>query len=137
ISDVPKPSLVVLPGSNESVVHNYLPAGTSIWQASTTEDTLSGTCATPPIAQCSHLVAIIPDGKGGISWRGQEPSPYPMAPIAGDTFAYSGRNQLGNARINISLSLTGEGSWSGQVTTVYDSDPSCTHTFYYTATRVR
>lgn len=136
VAEVPKPSLVVI-GNNQSVVHNYLPAGTSIWQASTSTDTLTGTCSTPPIAQCSHLVAIIPDGRGGISWRGQEPNPYPMAPIAGDTFAFSGRNQLNNAKITLSVAFNSESSWNGQMTLVYDSDPTCTHTFYYSATRVR
>jgi hypothetical protein len=137
VAEVPKPSLVVIAGTNQSVVHNFLPAGTSVWQASTSEDTLSGTCSSPPIAQCSHLVAMIPDGNGGIGWRGQEPRPYPMGAVGGDTFAFSGRNQLGNANITLSLALTGEGSWSGTMTTVYDSDPTCTHTFYYSATRVR
>ncbi|MCU0513777.1 MAG: SH3 domain-containing protein [Anaerolineae bacterium] len=137
VVEVPRPTLVTLAGSSQSVVHNFLPAGTSVWQASTGEDTLSGTCNTPPIAQCSHLVAIIPDGRGGLGWRGQEPQPYPMSPIGNDTFAFSGRNQLGNARLSLSIGFSSDTSWGGQMTLVYDNDPGCTHTFYYTASRVR
>jgi predicted nucleic acid-binding Zn-ribbon protein len=136
VVEAPKPSLVVL-GSGQSVVHNFLPAGTSVWAASTSADQLSGSCETPPIAQCSHPVAIIPDGRGGISWRGQEPNPYPMGAVAGDTFAFSGRNQLGNAKITLSLQFTSEGTWGGQMTLVYDNDPDCTHTFFYSASRTR
>jgi hypothetical protein len=137
ITEVPPPTLVTIAGSNQSVVHNFLPGGTSVWQAGTSADTLSGTCHTPPIAQCNHLAAITPDGRGGISWRGQEAQPYPMGPVGNDTFAYSGRNQLGNANLTWSLAFTGEGSWEGQMQLIYDEDPTCTHTFYYSATRVR
>ncbi|MCS6835730.1 MAG: hypothetical protein NZ750_06915 [Anaerolineae bacterium] len=116
-------------------VHSFLAPQTVIYQADSGPDVLSGTCNTPPIEACSHPAAITPNADGTISWRGQEPVPYRMQPVGPNTFVYRGRNVLNNARLSLELTLTSESTWSMTMTTVYDNDPLCNHTYYYTAVR--
>jgi hypothetical protein len=122
--------------ANASFAHAYLPAGQSVWQAYTGPDTLSGACETPPIAACDHLSAVIVNPDGTISWRGQEPQPYTMTPIGIDQFFFQGRNGLNDANITLNFTFA-QGAWSGTMQYVFDRDPDCTHTFYYTAQRLR
>lgn len=123
-------------GSNSAAIANVL-SGRSIWQANSGNESSTGTCNFPPVAMCEHPVAITPNADGTISWRGQEPEPYTMYP--GDTgfFSYAGRNKLNNAELSLALTIQGEGAWRMTMTQVFDNDPQCIRTFYYTATRVR
>lgn len=126
------------PGSDAvTTVHNLLPQGQSIWQAFTGPDTLVGTCNAPPIAACDFPSAVITNADGSIQWRGQEPIPYTMRSTGADSFTYSGRNGLNNANVTFSLNFTSASSWAGTMQIVYDDDPACTHTFNYTANRIR
>ncbi len=128
---------VSLPPQSSSFSHDYLTAPQSIWQAHTGADNLSGTCVSPPIAQCDHLAAITVNADGSIAWRGQEPLPYTMQATGSNSFHYSGRSGLNNANLTFSLTLTSTGTWVGTMQYVFDSDPSCTHTFNYTAEKIR
>jgi hypothetical protein len=126
------------PADNVSVpASDLVPPERSIWQAHTGVDNLTGVCTAPPIAQCDHLAAVSKNANGTITWLGQEPSPYFLNPTGVNTFSYSGRNQLGNANLSLSVTFTSETTWVGTMTIVYDSDSGCTHTFNYTAERIR
>lgn len=116
---------------------DLVPAERSIWQAHTGPDNLTGVCTAPPIAQCDHLAAVSKNADGTITWLGQEPSPYYLQPTGANTYSYSGRNQLGNANLSLSVTFTSETTWVGTMNIVYDSDAGCTHTFNYTAERIR
>lgn len=113
----------------------FVPAGQSVWQSDPGLDNLSGTCNGPAIAFCAHLVAIQPNADGSLSWRGQEPQPYTLYAAGENTYSYSGRNNQGNGNIQLNLTFTSENSWSMTMVQVYDNDPACNHTFYYTASR--
>jgi hypothetical protein len=131
---IPAPSAPIAP--NTSYAHQFLPQGQSVWQAYTGADNLSGACESPPIAACDHLSAVVTNPDGSIGWRGQEPQYYRMTPIGADQFIFSGRNGLNNATISMNFTF-GNGAWSGTMQYVFDTDPDCTHTFYYTASRLR
>jgi hypothetical protein len=113
----------------------FVPAGQSIWMTDPGLDNTSGTCNGPAVALCAHLAAITPNPDGTLTWRGQEPVPYTLSPAGENTYVYNGRNALGNGNIQLNLTFTSEGSWSMTSTTIYDNDPACQHTFYYTASR--
>ncbi len=123
-------------GGGSGTASALVPPGTSIWQAVPSADNMSGTCNTPPVVLCEHLAAITPSGNT-ISWRGQEPTPYNMWSVGGDTYVYNGRNRLGNANLNLTLTFTSSTTWTMTWQQVFDSDPQCTHTFYYTASFLR
>lgn len=125
------PEVLVSTG-NAPAVGAFVPATQTIWMADTGVDVMEGTCTSSPIAQCSHLAATTLSGST-LSWRGQEPNPYPMALVGENTFAYNGRNHLGNANLSMYLTFTSESSWIMTMTYIYDNDPNCTHTFYYNA----
>jgi len=131
---IPAPPAAVT--TNTSYPHQFVPAGQSVWQAYTGADNLSGACETPPIAACDHLSAVVTNADGTIGWRGQEPQYYPMSPIGADQFAFNGRNGLNNANISMNFTFS-DGAWAGTMQYVFDTDSDCTHTFYYTASRLR
>lgn len=114
-----------------SVANNMLPSGRSIWTAHTGPDNLTGTCTLPPIAQCDHLAAITPNPDGTMTWLGQEPVPYTLYPAGENT--YTGSIYANGAHLSVTVTVTSPTTWIGSKTTVYDSDPGCTHTFSYTA----
>lgn len=117
--------------TSTSFVSDQVPPGRSIWVASTGPDNLTGVCTLPPIAQCDHLAAVTPNADGTISWLGQEPQPYTLFPVGDNTF--SGSMYANGARLTVTITFTSPTNWVGEKTTVYDSDPGCTHTFSYTA----
>ncbi|MCC6805336.1 MAG: SH3 domain-containing protein [Anaerolineae bacterium] len=112
---------------------DQLPEGRSIWVAHTGPDNLSGVCTSPPIAQCDHLAAVTTQPDGTIAWLGQEPLPYTLRPSGDNSFSFSGRNQLNNANLSLTVTFTSQTTWVGTMRIVYDSDPGCTHQFNYTA----
>lgn len=109
-----------------------VPAGTTVWQGYPGSDNMSGTCATPPLVICEHLVAITPSGST-LAWRGQEPTPYTMYSVGGDTYSYTGRNRINTANLTLTLTFTSPTSWVMTWQQVEDVDPTCVHTFNYTA----
>ena len=114
---------------------SLLPDAQSVWMADSGPDVMTGTCNGNPIALCNHLVAINPVGGGQITWRGQEPVPYTLAQVSTNVYAFNGRSVLGSANVSFTLTLTSESTWELALTTVYDDDPQCNHTFYYNAVR--
>lgn len=105
----------------------------SIWWANTGEENRTGTCNFPAVAMCEHLVAITPNADGSISWRGQEPQAYTLAKADENFYTYSGRNKLNSANLSMALTLHSANSWTMTMTQVFDNDPECIRTFYYTA----
>jgi len=137
IAEVEAPTDVTA-GVNSSPATNvsFLPAEQSVWQANSGQDVLTGSCENEqPLAVCNHLVALIPNGDGSLMWRGQEPTPYLMTPTGTNTYTHQGRNYQNTGNISMQMTLTSEGSWQLTWTTVFDDNPACNHTFYYTATR--
>lgn len=138
------PSTVSVPstgGSGDSGTNNnppvssegsLVPAGQSVWQATTSTDQMTGTCVRPPLPICSHLTAITPNGNT-LSWRGQEPNPYNMSLISPNTYFYQGRNGLNDSTLTLTLTFTSSTAWSMTWNQVFDDDPACTHTYYYSA----
>jgi hypothetical protein len=120
-----------------SFPRDLLAEGRSIWQAHTGVDNLSGTCTAPPIAQCDHLAAVTTQLDGTVAWLGQEPLPYTLRPSGDNTFSFSGRNQLNNANLSLTVTFTSPTTWVGTMRLVYDSDAGCAHQFNYTAERIR
>ncbi|MBZ0289250.1 MAG: hypothetical protein K8I30_16645, partial [Anaerolineae bacterium] len=109
-----------------------VPTGETIWSADPGHDILSGACVTPPLPVCPHPTAISPNG-ATLSWRGQEPLPYTLRLAGDNTYSYTGRNNLNNADVTMSLTFTSTSTWTMTTTQVFDSDPSCVHTLYYNA----
>lgn len=137
IAEVEAPTDVTA-GTNSSPATNttFLPAEQSVWQATSGQDVMTGSCENEqPMAICNHLVALIPNGDGSLMWRGQEPTPYLMTPTNTNTYVHQGRNYQNTGNISMQMTLTSEGSWQMTWTTIFDANPACTHTFYYTATR--
>jgi len=136
--EVQAPTAVPFPTPNQSAAPpsaSFLAAQTTVYQAESGPDVLSGTCSSPPIAACSHPAAITPNADGTVDWRGQEPLPYRMQPTGPNTFVFQGRNALNNANLSLELTLTSATTWNLTMTTVYDNDPLCNHTYYYSATK--
>jgi len=131
VAQVAPPSpdtLSVMPGSP-------LAAGKkTIFMAQSGSDVMTGTCSTSPLAICSHPVAMSPNDDGSLLWRGQEPIDYRLVPAGQNSYSYAGRNFANDANLQINLSFTSSSAWQMTMTTVYDRDPQCNHTFYYTAT---
>lgn len=131
VAEVAPPStdtLSVLPGSP------LAPGQKTIYQAESGADVMTGTCTGSPLAICSHPVAMWPNGDGSFSWRGQEPIDYRLVVAGENSYTYSGRNFADNANLILNLSFTTSSTWQMTMTTIYDNDPLCNHTFYYTAT---
>jgi uncharacterized protein YraI len=124
-------------GQTLSVPSNisYAPASNTRYQAYSGNDVLSGQCSTAPLAVCDHLAVVIPNPDGTMGWRGQEPITYTLTPQGGNRYYYTGRNFQNNANLTLDLTFTANG-WTMTMSTVYDSDPTCTHTFYYTAQKL-
>jgi hypothetical protein len=133
VPEVKQQANVSQPANNSSFPRDLVPAARTIWTAHTGADNLSGVCTAPPIAQCDHLAAITPQPNGTISWLGQEPAPYTLVPSGANTFSFSGRNQLNNANLSLTVTFTSPTAWVGTMRLVYDSDSGCTHQFNYTA----
>lgn len=115
--------------SNQSLV----PTTNTRYQANSGSDVLTGQCSTAPIAVCDHLAVIIPNADGTIGWRGQEPTIYNLTPQGGNRYFFSGRNFVNNANLTLDLTFTSADNWTMTMTTIFDGDPTCNHTFYYTA----
>lgn len=139
IADLPVIEVQSTSSSTSSSQASFVPLETgqsTIWQANSGSDNVSGTCKLSALTMCSHMVAITLNSNGTISWRGQEPRAYTLRQRNG-VFSFSGRNKRGNGRITLSLVFNSENSWSMTMTQVFDNDPECIHTFYYTASRSR
>ena len=115
---------------------SFVPVANTRFQAYSGNDVLTGQCSTAPIAVCDHLAVVIPNTDGTIGWRGQEPLTYVLSPQGGNRFMFSGRNFQNNANLSLDLTFNSASAWIMTMTTVFDSDPTCTHTFYYTATKI-
>jgi hypothetical protein len=132
-AELPKPALAseVQP-QNVSLI----PTQNTRYQAYSGNDVMTGTCTAMPLAVCDHLVVIIPNADGTIGWRGQEPTTYTLTNVGLNRYTFSGRNFLNNANLTLDLTFTSTSNWTMTMTTVFDSDPACSHNFYYSATRL-
>ena len=112
---------------------SLVPAGRTIWTAFSGADNMSGTCKSAPLVTCTHPAAVTLNSNGSITWRGQEPKDYTLRSIGNNTFSFSGRNFQGNANISLTLTFNSATSWNLTMRQVFDSEPTCTHVFYYSA----
>ncbi len=114
---------------------DFAPTANSVWQMRPGTDHMSGTCSgAPAINFCDHLAAITP-AEGGIMWRGMEPTPYFLARVQPNVYAYSGPNVQGTGTVNMTLTFTSETTLNMTMTLVLNSEPNCQHTYYYSGTR--
>lgn len=111
---------------------DIVPSGDTIWSADPGKDILSGTCLMPPLPVCPLPVAVTANG-ATLSWRGQEPLPYTLRLTGDNAYSFSGRNNLNNADVTMSLTFTSLTTWMMTTTQVFDNDPACVHTLYYNA----
>jgi len=111
---------------------SLVPTSDTIWSADPGQDILSGTCVTPQLPVCPLPVVISPNG-ATLTWRGQEPLPYTLRLTGDNAYTFTGRNNLNNADISISLTFTSLMNWTMTMTHVFDNDPACVHTLYYNA----
>jgi hypothetical protein len=140
VAQVEPPPLVLAPptGGGEgspAAGPDLAPTKNSVWQMVPGSDNLTGQCTgAPAINFCDHLAAIAPID-GGISWRGMEPSPYPLTRVQPNVYSYSGPNVQGTGTINLILTFSGETTLNMTMTLVLTSEPNCQHTYYYTGTK--
>lgn len=129
------PAAPVEPGDAAMSTVDLAPAANSVWQMVPGSDNMVGECSgAPAINFCDHLAAIAPAG-GGISWRGMEPSPYYLAQVQPNIYAYSGPNVAGTGTVSMTLRFTSETSLSMTMSLVLSSEPNCQHVYYYSGTR--
>lgn len=112
---------------------SLVPAGRTIWTAYSGADNMTGTCSSAPLVTCTHPAAVTLNSNGSVTWRGQEPKDYTLRSLGNNSFSFSGRNFQNTANISLSLTFTSPTSWNLTMRQVFDAEPSCTHTFYYTA----
>lgn len=144
VSEVEPPPLVVAPGvstgeggtaANDSGGADFSPATNTVWQMKPGTDNLSGECSgAPAINFCDHLAAIAP-AQGGITWRGMEPSPYFLTRVQPNVYSYAGPNILNTGTVNMTLSFNSESDLQMTMSLVLDSEPNCTHVYYYTGSK--
>ncbi len=143
VAEVEAPPLVFAPGApvsggdsgNTLNAPDFSPAANTVWQMVPGTDNLSGQCSgAPAINFCDHLAAIAP-AQGGITWRGMEPSPYFLSQIQPNVYAYAGPNVLNTGTINLTLTFTGEATLKMTMSLVLNSEPDCTHIYYYSGTK--
>ena len=114
---------------------DFAPTANSVWQMRPGTDHMSGSCSgAPAINFCDHLAAITP-AEGGIMWRGMEPTPYFLARVQPNVYAYSGPNVQGTGTVTLTLTFTSETTLSMTMALVLNSEPNCQHTYYYSGTR--
>lgn len=122
-------------GQQASSVQNQnislVPTQNVRYQAYSGPDVMTGQCSSAPIAVCDHLAVVVVNADGSLGWRGQEPVTYPLSAAGQNRFVFNGRNFQNNASLALDLTFTTSG-WTMTMTTIFDSDPTCTHTFYYT-----
>lgn len=128
----PSEPLISEAGEDALPVSDFSPAANTVWQMYPGTDQMSGECSgAPAINFCDHLAAISP-ATGGIMWKGMEASPYYLQRIQPNVYAYSGPNVLGTGRISMTLRFTSENAVTMTQTLTLNSEPNCTHTYYYT-----
>ncbi len=111
----------------------FAPSTRTIWNAEVGVDQLVGTCKLGALNYCSHMVAISPRGSG-LTYRGQEITPYNLTRVRENVYVYNGRNGMGNGRISIALTFTSPTSYTMTQTIVFDADPECQHVNVVNAT---
>lgn len=122
--------------ANQSSVpsnQSFTPTTITQYTADSGNDIMTGTCSGAPTAVCVHPAVVIPNTDGTIAWRGQEPINYVMQNIGLNRYQFNGRNFQNNANLSLDLTFTSARNWRMTMTTVFDNDPQCVHTFYYTA----
>lgn len=111
------------------------PTGNSVWEMVPGTDNLTGQCSgTPAINFCDHLAAIAPTASG-ITWRGMEPSPYPLTRVQPNVYSYSGPNIQGTGNVTMILTFSSDTALNMTMTVVLNSEPNCQHVYHYTGTR--
>ncbi len=121
---------------------SLVPSGRSIWTGETSADSLSGTCLGPPIAQCNIQAALTLETNGTLTWRvTNDPAVYSLHSTGANSFSYSGPNQgqgaSTSAHVTINVTFTSATTWVATEQIVYDNDTGCTHSFNYSAERIR
>jgi hypothetical protein len=140
VAEVEPPPLVFAPptgaeGGVPAAGPDLAPTANSVWQMIPGSDNLTGTCsAAPAINFCDHLAAIGPIA-GGISWRGMEPSPYPLTQVQPNVYSYSGPNIQGTGQITLILTFSSDTTLNMTMTLVLASEPDCQHVYYYSGTK--
>ena len=61
-----------------------------------------------------------------------EASPYYLQRIQPNVYSYAGPNVLGTGTISMTLRFTADNTVTMTQTLTLASEPSCTHTYYYT-----
>jgi len=140
VVQVEPPPLVLAPAAGASggvpaAGPDLAPTANSVWQMVPGSDNLTGQCTgAPAINFCDHLAAIAPIS-GGISWRGMEPSAYPLGQVQPNVYSYSGRNIQDTGQITLILTFSSDTALNMTMTLVLDSEPGCQHTYYYSGTK--
>ena len=128
----PSAPLISEAGEDAAPVSDFSPAANTVWQMYPGSDQMSGECSgAPAINFCDHLAAISP-ASGGIMWKGMEASPYYLQRIQPNVYSYAGPNVLGTGTISMTLRFTADNTVTMTQTLTLASEPSCTHTYYYT-----
>jgi hypothetical protein len=111
----------------------FAPSTRTIWNAEVGPDQLIGNCKLGVLNYCAHMVAIAPNGSG-LTYRGQEITPYNLTRIRENVYVYEGRNGLNNGRISLVLTFTSPTTYTLTQTLILDADPECQHVNVVNAT---
>lgn len=123
------------PGAAPAAGPDLAPTANTVWQMVPGTDHMTGECTgAPAINFCDHLAAIGPV-PGGISWRGMEPTPYTLAQVQPNVYAYAGPNVLGTGTVQMTLTFTSGTTLSMTLILVLSNEPNCQHIYYYTGTK--
>jgi hypothetical protein len=110
---------------------DFTPKVAQVWNFTQSQDNMSGTCAGGPILPPYGLVKITPQGNS-LLWQSQEGIPYTFARSQPNTYSYSGPAVVGEATVTMVLKFTGTETLTMSRAYVANSEPTCTHTHYYT-----
>jgi hypothetical protein len=125
--------------AGDSGSQGFAPTTQTIWDVTPGIDKLVGDCANvAPINYCPSLVALTPRGSG-LMYKGQELSPYYMARVRENVYAYSGAapEALGPGRIKLTLVFTSQTTWTITRILTLNEAPACQHVYTFTGQFLR
>jgi hypothetical protein len=120
-------------GTTGAVPRGFAPTTQTIWDVVPTQDKLVGECTRGALNYCPLMVALKPEGNA-ISYRGAELQPYRLNFVRENVYSYSGRNTLGDGKVNMTLTFTSPTTLVVNQAITLDVEPKCQHTYIFTAT---
>jgi len=103
-----------------------------VWEVPSTPDTMTGTCTAGPLSVPYGRIAITPSDNS-LEFRDQGVGTYTFFMARPNVYSYTGRSNLVEGNLNMTLTFNSPQSWSMRAVTVLDADPQCQHDHDYAA----